>query len=728
LQRTVLRLLAAAPLIALATPALAAEKGGASEVSFLIQVMLLLVVGRILGELMHRIGQPAVMGQLLAGVMLGPSVLGLLAPDLQRMLFPPSPEQKAMLDAVSSLGILMLLLLTGMETNLELVSRVRRAALSISLTGILVPFACGFALGEMLPVDMLPNPQLRLITSLFLGTSLSISSVKIVAMVVREMNFSRRNVGQLIVASAIIDDTVGWVIIAITFSLALHGKVDLWAVGQTLLGTAVFLALAFSIGQRVVFQLIRWANDTLKTDGAVISIILTITAALALITQAIGVHTVLGAFIAGILVGQSPILTKRIEDQLRSLIVALFAPVFFGLAGLGADLTILKDPMILALTAGLVVIASFGKFAGAFIGGRLGNISRAESLALACGMNARGSTEVIVATIGLSIGALSENLYTMIVAMAVITTMAMPPMLRWALKRLPMSDEERERLQREDFEAKGFVANLERLLTAVDDSPSGRLAGRIAGLLAGPRGMPVTVLELSAVEGQEGSGAATTTLRENANESSEADAPDVIAKRSENQPAEAVLEEAQKGYDLLVVGLEPMMTDAGGFQRELVRIATRFEGPIAFVLARGELASNPSAVFEFLVPITGTDVSRRGAEIALALARATGVRVNALHVPLGRQTKARRAGFGRLARADRAVTRGMRRLAEHYKVEVTTKISKRRADPEKAILDNARGKMIVIGVTRRPGDTLAFGHVAEAILAQKDQPVIFVMS
>ena len=163
-------------------------------------------------------------------------------------------------------------------------------------------------------------------------------------------------------------------------------------------------------------------------------------------------------------------------------------PVFFGMAGLSADLTVLNDPELALLTLGLIAIASVGKFAGAFIGGEIGGLHRREALALACGMNARGSTEVIVATIGLSMGVLSQNLFTMIVAMAVITTMAMPPMLRWALSRVPMSEEEKERLEREEFEAKGFVPNLERLLVAVDDSPNGKFAARLAGLIAGPRG------------------------------------------------------------------------------------------------------------------------------------------------------------------------------------------------------------------------------------------------
>lgn len=708
--------------------AFAAETGkGASEVDFLAQVLLLLVVGRIFGELMQKFGQPAVMGQLLAGVFLGPSVLGLFAPDLQHLLFPPRPEQKAMLDAVSQLGILMLLLLTGMETNLELVSKVRRTALSVSLSGIVVPFVCGFALGELLPDSMLPRPDLRLITSLFLGTALSISSVKIVAMVVREMNFTRRNVGQLIVASAIIDDTIGWLIIAVTFSLALHGSVDFWALGQTIVGAAIFLGLAFTLGQRAVFHLIRWSNDTLETEGAVISIILSITAVLALLTHFIGVHTVLGAFVAGILVGQSPILTKRIEEQLRGLIVALFAPVFFGLAGLSADLTILNDPKMVALTAGLVLIASFGKFAGAFIGGRIGRISKAESLALACGMNARGSTEVIVATIGLSIGALSESLYTMIVAMAVITTMAMPPMLRWALKRLPMSEDERLRLSREDFEDKGFVANLERLLIAADDSTNGQLAARVAGVVAGSRGMPVTVLELADEDGAKRAMLAET-VSEHAAGSPEAAEVDVITRQANGRETAAVSAEAEKGYDLLIMGLHPALTDSGGFQRRIVKIADEFDGPVAIALARGILADNPRyTVPEFLVPVTGAEISLRGADVAFALARGFGARVTALHIPLGRQSKARRAGLGRLGRADRAIIRAVRQLGEHYGVKVRTKI-RSEASADAAILEEGRGKLIIMGVTRRSGEVLTFGHVSEAILAEHSQPVIFVMS
>ena len=135
-----------------------------------------------MGAALQRIGQPAVMGQLIAGILLGPSVFGAIWPEAQRAVFAANPQQKSMIDGVSQLGILMLLLLTGMETDLRLVKQAGRAAISASIAGIAVPFACGFALGELLPAAMLPKPDQRIITSLFLGTALSIASLKIVAM------------------------------------------------------------------------------------------------------------------------------------------------------------------------------------------------------------------------------------------------------------------------------------------------------------------------------------------------------------------------------------------------------------------------------------------------------------------------------------------------------------------------------------------------------------------
>src|SRR5215813_12415720 len=441
---------------------------------FVAELILLLFFGRMFGELMMRIGQPAIFGQLLAGVLLGPSVFGALAPDLRHVIFPGTPALKSMIDAISQIGVLLLLLLTGMETNLALVKRKRRAVISTSLFGIAVPFVCGTLLAYALPTELIPTSAARVVTALFLGTALSISSVKIVAMVLMEVDAIRRDLGQLILATAILDDTLAWVIMAVIAGIAAHGALNVTNVGGSVAGTALFLAISLIVGRRLVARVIRWTNDNMTIEVPVITAILLVMLVMALSTELIGVHMALGAFVAGILIGQSPILTEHIEGELRGFIMAFFSPVFFAVAGLGMDLRTLMDPTLLGFTLAVIGVASVGKFAGALVGGLFSGLSRLEALALATGLNARGSTEVIVASIGLSMGALNKELYTMVVAMAVVTTMAMPPTLRWVMARVPLRADEARRLEEEEQEHDRSLPKLERALVWLDDSANGR--------------------------------------------------------------------------------------------------------------------------------------------------------------------------------------------------------------------------------------------------------------
>ena len=739
-----LRWLCALPAFALAAaPAFAAGEASKSpsELTFIAQLVVLILVGRLLGEIMLRLKQPAVMGQLIAGLMLGPSLFGAIVPDWQHALFPAAKEQKAMLDGIAQFGILLLLLLTGMETDLKLVRQSGRASLLASLGGIAMPFACGVALGELLPDSILPDPSKRLITALFLGTALSIASVKIVATVIREMNFTRRTVGQVILASAIIDDTLGWIIIAIIFSLALQGHIDMLSIAKSVLGTLAFMGLSFTVGRRAVFGIIRWVNDTFVSEFAVITAILVIMCVMATITDLIGVHTVLGAFVAGILVGESPILTRHIDEQLRGLIVAFFMPVFFGTAGLSADLTILKDPVILALTAGLTVIASLGKFGGAFLGGKLGGLTFRESLALGSGMNARGSTEVIVATIGLSMGALNPNLFTMIVTMAVITTTAMPPTLRWALARIPMRKDERHRLEREEMEARGFVPKLERLLLAVDESANGRFASRIAGLIAAANTLPTTVMHIKTdkktgkaaadAEKAKAKTAAKTVklfaghVERAQTEEEKTDTKLNVTTMVENAPEpKAVAAEAEKGYDLMIIGLEKTVARGHEFHDGVASLAAGFDGPIAIADARDKLLEHPlHGKLAMLVPINGTEISRRAAEAAIAMARASKASLTALYVAPGGKKK-------RSRQYEEAILKDIVELAESYELEMRTTVRAEVAAEEAILKEITRGKhnLIVLGVGRRPGEKLFFGDTAAALLEKSTQSLLFVAS
>jgi nucleotide-binding universal stress UspA family protein len=501
-----------------------------------------------------------------------------------------------------------------------------------------------------------------------------------------------------------------------------------------------------------VFWLIRWTNDSFVSEMPVITMILVIMGVMALTTHAIGVHTVLGAFVAGVLIGESPILTRHIDNELRGLITALFAPVFFGMAGLGTDLTVLGNSSLWLVMIGLIAIASIGKFAGAFVGAKIGGLTKREALALACGMNARGSTEVIVASIGLAMGTLTPNLFTMIVTMALITTMSMPPMLRWSLARVPLGKAERERLEREELEAKGFVPNLERLLLVVDESPNGAFTSHIAGLIASRRGLPTTVLPKS--DGKAGSkprpkpddaeadfaaqalkAAAADVKRTEPAEDEPAPVHVTVRKPSESPITEMITSEAKKGYDLLFIGLASPRSRVGGFNPEIAGMALAFAGPLAIAMGQRDHLKEPSlnepgrSHFNILVPVAGTAVSRRAAEVAVELARACDCPVTALYVA-NTGAVAKQGGRARERRHERAILKEIVQLADRYDVAVKTAV---RADvaPDEAILTQVKQgghDLIVMGVQRRPGDKLFFGDTAASVLEKSAASLLFLSS
>ena len=545
------------------------------------------------------------------------------------------------------------------------------------------------------------------------------------------------------------------------------------SLAQSVVGTFVFMVLSLTIGRRIVFFIIRWVNDTFVSEYAVITAILAIMAGMAVTTYLIGVHTVLGAFVAGILIGESPILTKHIDEQLRGLITAFFAPVFFGIAGLSADLSILGDPKIALLTLSLVLIASIGKFGGAFIGAELGGLTRREGFALACGMNARGSTEVIIATVGLSMGALNQNLFTMIVVMAVITTLAMPPTLRWALARIPMRKEEKQRLEREEQEEKGFVPNLERLLIAVDDSPNGKFASRVAGMLAGTHGMPTTVLHIkdatkiedkeivdknSAVKDpkeeeaekkpakEEKADKAQEKKAEHAGNTVKQAAELIKSKQKEEEkfdtPVEVttivheapgpdvIAQEAEKGYDLMIIGLEKTTHRGKDFHESVTSLAKGFDGPLAITVVRSDLAEKPSGKLNILVPVNGTEPSRRAAEVAITMARAAKASLTVLYVAVRSAGKEGARRGLRTRRHEEAILKDIVAIADGYNMSIRTAVLSNNAADDAILEEAARRKnnLIVMGVGRRPGEKLFFGDTASSLLEHAECSLLLVAS
>jgi nucleotide-binding universal stress UspA family protein len=315
--------------------------------------------------------------------------------------------------------------------------------------------------------------------------------------------------------------------------------------------------------------------------------------------------------------------------------------------------------------------------------------------------------------------------------------------LRWALGRLPLGEEERRRLEREEFEAKGFVPNMERLLIAVDESANGKFASRLAGLIAGSRGMPATVIRVQPadggaikpsghVSGEHAIQAAAQTVRA-AEAEQEGSAPakvSVITRTGDAPAEETVASEARKGYDLLVIGIEQVVRKSE-FHGDVSRIAAEFAGPLAIVDARGMHLERPlQSALNILVPVTGTEASRRAAEIGIAIAQALGAPVTALYVSTGRSRRAARSlrNALRSRRQHEAILRDVVEMADRYNVDIRTDV-KIDIAADDAILRHAnanRATLIVMGVNRRPGETLFFGNVAAAVLEKSRRSILFV--
>jgi nucleotide-binding universal stress UspA family protein len=328
--------------------------------------------------------------------------------------------------------------------------------------------------------------------------------------------------------------------------------------------------------------------------------------------------------------------------------------------------------------------------------------------------------------------------------MAVVTTMSMPPMLRWALARLPMSPEERARLEREEFEARGFVPNIERLLVAVDASPSGQFASRLIGLLAGARRVPTTVLhldyagEISPPKGEREAERTKVVVNQGAKAGDEATPAEAgkdrveITTRVEKPGEEAIIEEAKKGYGLLFIGREPA-SEGDAFHDQITRSAVGFDGPFAIAIARGDDREETAGTrLNVLVPVTGTAMSRQGAELAIALAQASHGRVTALHIADGRRTpRSWRRQFGAAIApmsSSEAIIREIVRLGDHYGVEVRGMV-RHSERPQDAILRQLKiggHNLLVMGVSPRPGEQLFFGRVPAELLDQAECSVLFV--
>jgi K+:H+ antiporter len=411
---------------------------------FLLQVAVLLLLALCLGKLASRLNMPAIVGELLAGVLIGPSLLGHAVPNLYHWLFPAVPEQVHLLDAVGQVAVLLLVGITGAQLDLSMLRRRGATAVRVSLAGLLVPLTLGVSFGYALPASQVPNTTHRVVFAVFLGVAMCVSAIPVISKTLSDMNLLHRDVGQLTLASGMVDDAVGWFLLSIVSAMATIG-IAVGRIGLSVLYLFGFIAAAALVGRPITRVALRLAARS-SEPGTTVATAVVIILLGASVTHSLGMEPVFGAFVGGILVGRAVTTDRARLAPLRTIVLSFLAPIFMASAGLRIDLTALRNPAVLLSAILALSIAILGKFTGAYLGARSSRLSQWEALGLGAGMNARGVVEVVVAMVGLRLGVLSPSWYTIIVLVAIVTSLMAPPMLRFAMSRVEHSAEEQLRL------------------------------------------------------------------------------------------------------------------------------------------------------------------------------------------------------------------------------------------------------------------------------------------
>ncbi len=592
---------------------------------FWLQLLALLLTARALGGMLRAIGQPAVIGELAAGLLLGPSVFGHLAPGLHDWLFPNDTLQRALLAGPAWIGVFLLLIVTGIETDLALIRSLGRATARVAIGSLVVPVLAGVGLGMALPGVFVGGSTERVVFALFMGTALGISALPVIAKILSDLDLMRRNVAQVLIAAAMANDTAGWILLGIVASLARSGSLDAAQLAITVAGLALFLSLAFTIGQRSVDALLRFVMVRGWGAPAHLTSVLLISLAAGAATHALGLEAVFGAFIAGVVLGRSRFHDTDVFEPIDAITRSFFAPLFFATAGLRVDLSLLNDPEVLGWGAVVLVVASASKAGGAYLGARLAALPGREGLALGIGLNARGAVEIVVATVGLSLGVLNSASYALVVLLAVVTSMMAPPLLRLVLRGWHGSKEEQARLALERQLGGNLLVRAARVLLPSHGGPNSVLAARLVDL-AWPEGAEVTVLSA-------GRDVPAEDL---------ARVKDVLAKRpmtyrheAGKEPLRAILDQASLGYGAIAVGATDEKIAGTLISPVVDQLLASSPLPVIMVrqaLGRGRELVADLRVRRVLVPAVGTLPGRAALEVAYGVAKRLDARVLLTHV------------------------------------------------------------------------------------------------
>ena len=399
---------------------------------FLLSIGIILLVGRGIGELLRKFKQPIIIGEIIAGIVLGPTVFGAFFKDYYNALFNYSQPLNFAFNGLTELSLVMLMLVLGLEIDLSLALTQGKTASLVSILGVLFPFSIGFGSAYFFPSEMgINDTDLQLPFALFVGTALSITALPVVAKALMDLNIFKTEIGILIITSAMFNDLIGWIIFSVIIGMlgySSHG-LDLPWLLVTLL---IYVSFVFLIGRKIINRIIPKLEKHASYPGGILNFVFVLGLFSAAFTEYIGVHAIFGAFIIGIAIGDSAYLKEDTREIIQQFVTNIFAPLFFVSIGLRINFIENFDPLLVLF---FLFMSVSGKMIGSLIGAKLGGISRDKSIIIGLGLNAHGAMEIILGTIALQNNLIHERVFVALVLMALLTSITSAPLMNFFLKK-----------------------------------------------------------------------------------------------------------------------------------------------------------------------------------------------------------------------------------------------------------------------------------------------------
>ncbi len=385
-----------------------------------------LILSRLFAELGKKFRLPMVMGEILLGIVLGPTVFGYFYPEEFRTIFPETGAVKIAMDGITQLAVIMLLFVAGLEVQLQVVLKQGRTAVLTSITSMIIPFFFGFGIVWYFPEFFNLGESPKLVYALFFGIAMAVSAIPVIARILMDLNLYKTHVGMTIMAAAIFDDLTGWLMFSLVLSMmGQEGEItNTWQTVGLILGFGLFMLV---IGKRLINLALPFIQKKLSWPGGVLSLCLGLGFLGAAFTESIGLHAILGAFIVGIAIGDSVHFREEAREIIHQFVTNIFAPLFFVSIGLKVNFVENFDLRLVLIVLFLAVVC---KVAGASLGAWMGGLKRRQALAVGFGLNARGAMEIILGTLALNAGLIDNKMFVALVVMALVTSIISGPMLR----------------------------------------------------------------------------------------------------------------------------------------------------------------------------------------------------------------------------------------------------------------------------------------------------------